>query len=304
MVEKHNDNNKHYNHHDNHHNHYNLENKSTRNIGIAFFLNFLFSIIEFIFGGLFNSYAIMADAVHDLGDAFSIGVSWALQKISTREPDHRYIDGYGRFSLLGSLFTGIVLIAGSTIMIILSVPRLINPEPVNYNGMFGLAMFAIAINVFAAYLMYKGKSKNEKMLTLHMLEDVLGWVAVLIVAFVLRFVDWYILDPILSISIAIFILYKTVPEFISSIKVFMNVVPEDMDLSDLKERIIAIENVNAAVNLHTHSIDGVSNIFSITLFVDTRDMDEIECIKDKVRLLLTNYNVVNATIEIVADVYK
>ena len=84
----------------------------------------------------------------------------------------------------------------------------------------------------------------------------------------------------------------------------MNVVPEDMDLSDLKERIIAIENVNAAVNLHTHSIDGVSNIFSITLFVDTRDMDEIECIKDKVRLLLTNYNVVNATIEIVADVYK
>lgn len=296
---------RHYEQEDNHsHSHVSTGDESSRNIGIAFFLNLFFSIAEFIFGSLFNSFAIMSDAVHDLGDAFSIGVSWILQKVSTKEPDYKYADGYGRFSLLGSLFTGLVLIGGSITMVILSIPRMFSPEPVNYKGMFWLAIAAIAINGYAGYLMYKGASKNERMLSFHMLEDILGWVAVLVVSFVLRFVDWYILDPILSFLIASFILYKTIPEFISSAKVFMNVAPHNVDMAELKEKILDLNHVHGISNLHTHSIDGVSNVFSATLFVNTKDGEKIEEIKEQARLLLINYNIVNTTIEVVPDIKR
>lgn len=299
MINQHDDKND-----DDHHSHSHVstEDEPTRNIGIAFFLNLIFSVAEFIFGSLFNSFAIMTDAVHDLGDALSIGVSWILQKISTKEPDSKFSDGYGRFSLLGSLFTGLVLIGGSIMMIIRSIPRLSNPEPVNYNGMLWLAIVAIAINVYAGYLMNKGNTKNEKMLSYHMLEDVLGWMAVLVVSFILRFVDWYILDPILSVLIATFILYKTIPVLLSSAKVFMNVVPENMDVIELRQRILDLNHVHGISNLHTYSIDGVNNIFSVTLFVDTNEGQQIEDIKDHVRLLLVDYKVVNTTIEVIPDV--
>lgn len=297
-------NHSHHHGHGHSHSHVSAGEESTRNIGIAFFLNLAFSIAEFIFGSLFNSFAILSDAVHDLGDAFSIGVAWILQKVSIKEPDHKYSDGYGRFSLLGSLFTGLVLIAGSVTMVILSIPRIFNPEPVNYTGMFWLAIVAILINGYAGYLMYKGSSKNEKMLSFHMLEDILGWLAVLIVSIVLRFVDWYVLDPILSLAIATFILYKTVPEFINSSRIFMNVAPEDVDMEKLKDEILGLDHIHGISNLHTHSIDGVENVFSATLFVDTEDMEKIEEIKDQVRLLLIERDIVNTTIEVVPDVKR
>jgi cobalt-zinc-cadmium efflux system protein len=294
-IEKHN--------HDHHHHHHG-ESTSIRNIGIAFFLNFLFSIGEFIFGTLFNSVAIMSDAVHDLGDSISIGIAWVLQKLSKKEPDSKYKDGYGRFSVLGALFTGIVLIMGSIFMIIRSVPRLINPVEVDYEGMLILAIIAIIINVFAAWLMHKGSSKNEKMLSLHMLEDVLGWFAVLIVSIILRYTDFYILDPVLAIMIAAFILYKAISPFIDSLKIFMNKVPEHLDLQSLEEKILKLEKVNKVTNIHTHSIDGDRNIFVGTLFVSTDNLSEIESIKDNVRVLLMDYDITNSTIEVVIDLKK
>ncbi len=289
--------------HDHGHHHHGAD-VSTKNIGIAFFLNLFFSVGEFIFGTLFNSVAIMSDAVHDLGDSISIGVAWVLQKLSRKEPDSHYKDGYGRFSILGALFTGIVLIMGSFLMIIRSVPRLINPVEVDYEGMLILAIIAIIINVFAAWLMHKGSSKNEKMLSLHMLEDVLGWFAVLIVSIILRYTNWYILDPVLAILIAAFILYKAIPPFIDSLKIFMNKVPEQLDLKSLEEKILKLEKVNKVTNIHTHSIDGNRSIFVGTLFVSTDNLNEIESIKDKVRVLLMDYDITNSTIEVVSDLKK
>lgn len=286
--------------HDHHHHH--GKDKSSRNIGIAFILNFLFSIGEFVFGTIFNSVAIMSDAVHDLGDAISIGLAWVLQRLSKKEPDQKYKDGYGRFSVLGALITGLILIVGSIFIISRSIPRLINPVEVNYDGMLVMAVVAIIINIFAAWLMHKGSSKNEKMLSLHMLEDVLGWLAVLTVSVVLRYRDWYILDPVLAILIAAFILYKAIPPFIESLKVLMNKVPEYLDLDVLEHKIIKIEKVNKVVNIHTHSIDGDRSIFAATLIVSSNDIDEIEQIKDAVRVLLMNYGIANSTIEVVVDI--
>lgn len=288
----------------NHHHHHHHDGMSSRNIGIAFFLNLIFSIVEFIAGTLFNSYAITSDAVHDLGDAISIGIAWALQKISDKEPDLKYSDGYGRFSLLGSLFTGVVLLTGSIIMIIQTIPRLFNPQVVNYTGMFWLAIIAVAINVYSAYLMHQGSSKNERMLTLHMLEDILGWIAVLLVSGVLHFTDWYILDPILSLLIASFILYQTLPAFIDTIKIFMNKSPQNIDMNLLEQEILKIKHIHHLTNLHTHSIDGENHVFMVTIFVDIDDASIIANIKDQVRILLAKNKISKSIIEVVVDINK
>ena len=193
---------------------------SSQRIGWAFFLNLRFTIIEFIGGWLTNSTAIMADAVHDLGDSLSIGLAWILSKIADKQADETYSYGYQRFSLLGALVNGAVLIGGSVWVLSEAIPRLSKPEMPHTEGMILLALFGVAVNGFAAYKLSHGKSLNERILNWHLLEDVLGWVAVLLIALVLTFIELPILDPLLSIGFTLFILFNVAKSVIDTIKVF------------------------------------------------------------------------------------
>ena len=284
-----------------HHHHVNTGEKASKNMQLVFVLNLLFSLAEFIFGALFNSAAILSDAVHDLGDSLSIGLAWLFQKISTKEANEKYSFGHRRFSLLGALTTSVVLMLGSILVIIHSVPLLFNPQTVNSQGMFWLAIVAIGINGFATWLMSKGSSANEKVLSLHMLEDVLGWAGVLIVSIVLRYREWYILDPLLSIGIALFILIKTFPNFLSSANVFLESVPEGVDIQKLDKAIRSIRYVHGVSHLHMWSIDGEENAFAVTVYVSTENVTEFETIREEIRLLLKENNVTHSTIEVVVD---
>ncbi|MFL2099562.1 cation diffusion facilitator family transporter [Desemzia sp. FAM 23989] len=292
-----------HHHHDKkgHHHHMNSGEKASKNMQLVFVLNLLFSLAEFVFGFLFNSAAILSDAVHDLGDSLSIGLAWGFQKISNKEANGKYSFGHRRFSLLGALTTSIVLMTGSVLVVVHSVPLLFNPEPVNSQGMFWMAIIAIAINGFATWLMGKGSSANERVLSLHMLEDVLGWAGVLIVSVVLRYQEWYILDPLLSIGIALFILSRTIPNFLSSANVFLESVPEGVDIRQLDKKIRSIDYVHGVSHLHIWSIDGEENAFAVTVYVSTEDVSEFESIREQIRLMLTDNNVTHSTIEVVVD---
>ena len=158
--------------------------------------------------------AVLADSVHDLGDAIAIGISAFLETISNREEDNQYTLGYKRFSLLGALVTAIILMTGSVLVVLENVTKILNPQPVNDEGILWLGIIAITINVLASLVVSKGKTKNESILSLHFLEDTLGWLAVILMAIVLRFTDWYILDPLLSLVISFFILSKALPRFL------------------------------------------------------------------------------------------
>ena len=174
-------------------------------VWLAFLLNLSFAIVEFIAGGIFGSSAVLADSVHDLGDAIAIGVSAFLESISNREEDSRYTLGYKRFSLLGALVTAVILMTGSGMVILENVSKLFHPQPVNEEGLLWLGIIAISVNVLASLVIRKGQTKNESILSLHFLEDTLGWLAVILMAIVLRYTDWYILDPLLSLVISFFI---------------------------------------------------------------------------------------------------
>lgn len=231
--------------------------KSSKNMTIAFLLNFSFAIIEFIFGLLFHSSAVLADAIHDTGDALAIGLSTFFEKISTRKEDRNYTLGYKRYSLLGALLTSVILLVGSTLVIVENVPKLLAPEKVNYDGMLVLGIVAIAVNTAASRVVSHGHSHNESILSLHFLEDILGWLAVVGVSIILRFTDWYFLDPLLSLVIAGFILSKALPKFWENIQIFLDHVPSDVDLSQLYQEIAVLENVRAITQLNVWTTDGL-----------------------------------------------
>lgn len=288
-------------HHHTHEHAFTGSSKAVKNIKFVFMLNLTFSVVEFILGALFNSAAILSDAVHDLGDSLSIGLALFFQKFSTKEANERYSFGHRRFSLLGALITSVILIVGSILVILNSIPLLVDPQPVNSKGMFWLSIVAIGINGYAAWLISKGTSKNEKVLNLHMLEDVLGWIGVLIVSIVLNFTDWFILDPILSLVIASYILAKAIPNLLENAAIFLEAVPKGVDIRALEKDIKHIATVHAISHFHMWSIDGEENAVAMTVYVNTEDTKKQEQVKEEIRYLIKDANVTHSTIEIVVD---
>lgn len=270
--------------------------KAKYTVWVAFFLNLSYAIVEFIAGGIFGSSAVLADSVHDLGDAIAIGISAFLETISNREEDRQYTLGYKRFSLLGALVTAIILMTGSVLVILENVTKILNPQPVNDEGILWLGIIAVSINVLASLVVGKGKTKNESILSLHFLEDTLGWLAVILMAIILRFTDWYILDPLLSLVISIFILTKAIPRFWSALKIFLDAVPEGLETGDLEKDLETLTNVKSVNQLSIWSMDGLENNAIIHLCLE--DWEQMMETKNQVRQLLEERGVQNITIEV------
>ena len=265
-------------------------------VWVAFFLNLTYAIVEFIAGGIFGSSAVLADSVHDLGDAIAIGISAFLETISNREEDNQYTLGYKRFSLLGALVTAIILMTGSVLVILENVTKILNPQPVNDEGILWLGIIAITINLLASLVVGKGKTKNESILSLHFLEDTLGWLAVILMAIVLRFTNWYILDPLLSLVISFFILSKALPRFWSTLKIFLDAVPEGLDIKQVKNGLERLDNVASLNQLNLWTMDGLEKNAIVHLCLE--DWEQMTETKNQVRQLLEERGVQNITIEV------
>lgn len=285
-----------------HHEHAVAEGKNAqRNMLIVFSLNLIFSIGEFIFGTLFKSQALLSDAVHDLGDALSIGLAYFFEKISNRGVSSQYSYGYRRFSLLGALVTSVILIVGATLVIVNSIPVLFNPQPLNHQGVFWVAVGAILVNGFSAWLISRGESANEKLLNIHLFEDLFGWIVVLAMSILLNYKDWYILDPIFSMAIAGWILYVTIPEFLRISKFFLQAVPETIDADKLRESIQQLDGVNAISHFHIWSTDGQQHMMSLTITTTSESKQIQEGIKQEIRKIVLEHNISHITIEVLYD---
>ena len=271
--------------------------KTEKNILIAFILNFAFSIFEFI-GGIFTgSVAIISDAVHDIGDATSIGASYFLEKKSKNQPDEKYTYGYARFSVIGSVITTLILLLGSVMVIYNAVLRIINPTEINYDGMIIFAIVGVCINFGAALLTRDGDSLNQKAVNLHMLEDVLGWIVVLIGAIVMRFTDISIIDPLMSIGVAIFILVNAIKNLGEVLDLFLEKTPHNINISELKAHIQEIDGVLGVHHIHVWSMDGHNNYATMHIVANGDAHD----IKNKIRDELREHNIGHVTLELEAE---
>lgn len=268
--------------------------KTQRNILIAFLLNFAFSIFEFI-GGIFTgSVAIISDAVHDIGDAASIGFSYFLERKSRKQPDNSYTYGYLRFSVLGGFITTFILLFGSIAVTYNAILRIINPTEINYNGMIIFAVIGALVNLGAAYFTREGDSINQKAVNLHMLEDMLGWIVVLIGAVVMKFTDFKIIDPLMSIAVAVFIFINAIQNLKEMLDLFLEKLPKGIDIDEIKEHILKIEGVLDVHHIHIRSIDGNSIYATMHVVAD----GESHKIKHLVREELEEHGIAHATLEL------
>jgi len=284
-----------HNHHDHQHN---IVNK-TKNFRTVFLLNFGFTIFEIIGGILTNSVAIISDALHDLGDTVSIGLAWFLERYSHKESDNKFSYGYGRFSMLGALINALILIIGSTFVLANAIPRLIKPEATNAEGMILFAIIGVAVNGAAVFKLKNEQSINARVLMIHLLEDVLGWIAILAVAITLLFWQTYILDAILSIAITVYILYNVIKTLKGTIALFLQATPQHIDIAAVDKKLTSIEKVISSHHTHVWSLDGVNHILTTHLIVDrSTTRQEILQIKLNCKQLFEDLHLTHFTIEI------
>ncbi|MDD6209800.1 MAG: cation diffusion facilitator family transporter [Bacteroidales bacterium] len=285
-----------HNHH--HHEHGN----ASKNIGVAFFLNLGFSIIELVGGLLTNSVAILSDALHDFGDSISLAIAYRLEKISQRGRDEHYTYGYKRFSLLGALFISVVLLVGSVFILKECAERILSPQEVHAEGMLILAVFGILVNGAAIWRLNGGKSLSQRAVRLHLLEDVLGWIAVLIVSAVMLFVSLPILDPLLSIGITLWVLYNVYRNLSETFRILLQEAPQDVDVQKLQIEVEALPGVKSIHDVHVWSLDGMNHV--ITLHVVTEccfPEQKQHDLKMEIRRICNENGIGHATIEIEAE---
>jgi cobalt-zinc-cadmium efflux system protein len=280
--------------HHHHHHH-----QSTDNIAVAFYLNLCFTIIELI-GGIFtNSLAILSDAIHDLGDTIALGFSFFMEKLAKKNPDELFSYGYQRFSLLAALITAMVLVMGSGFIVIESIPRLLHPEDVHSQGMLLLALLGIAFNGLAALRLRHGKTLNEQAVSLHMIEDMLGWVGVLLTAIAIEIWQLTFLDPLFSLLFSLYILFGALKNLKKTLLVFLQSTPDNIDSQHIETDILALPEVREIHDTHIWSLDGAAHIFTAHIVLHPHHtMLEFAAIKHNIHHLLEHHHIHHSTLEL------
>lgn len=279
-----------------------MENKEIKNMKLAFMLNFCFAIFEIIGGIYTNSISILSDALHDLGDSFAIGTGIFFKNISLKKPDKKYTYGYGRFSILGALINLIVLSIGSAVIIINAIPRLFNVEEVDYSGMLIFAVLGIIVNLIGAVKTGHSHDISEKVINLHLLEDLLGWVLVFVTSIVIGTWKIYILDPILSLILATFIIINVIRNLKSILDIVLEKIPTNVDIESIKKEVLAFEGVLDIHHIHIWTIEGNFNYLTAHIYIDKElSSKTVENLKEKIKYKLQHLNVNHSTLEIETD---
>ncbi len=288
-----------HHHHSHSHTHNHAHGKEGKSrIGLAFFLNLSFSVVEMVGGMLTNSVAILSDAVHDIGDSVSLASAWYFQRLSKRGRSPRYTYGYKRFSLLGAIINSVVLIVGSVYIIAEAIPRFLVPEETSARGMFLLAILGIVVNGIAALGTRRGASVNERVVSLHLLEDVLGWAAVLIGSVVMHFTGWTIIDPILSLAVACFVMINVYRNVRQVLRILLQGTPSEIEQEYIVEVLMKMDNVKAVHDLHLWSLDESYHILTAHIVLDgPQSMSQLAGLKKEVRSALRKEGIAHATIE-------
>ncbi|EJF54275.1 cation diffusion facilitator family transporter [Saprospira grandis DSM 2844] len=266
-------------HHHHHHHHGDSE-----NMGRAFLINFSFAILE-LFGGFWtNSVAILSDALHDFGDSLALGIAWGLERYADKGRTKKYSFGHKRYSVLGALITASILVLGSLGILWAAIARFMAPEPSNGLGMLGFAILGMLVNGWAVFSLKGSDSLNAKAVRLHLLEDVMGWLIVFIGSLGIYFFEWYWLDPLMSIVLALYILYNVSKTLGQTFEIFLQATPANIDTDEIKAFLLAEPAILDLHDLHLWTMDGQSHIFSVHLVVDKAHQQLADLLPIKAKL--------------------
>lgn len=267
--------------------------KKEKKMLVAFLLNLIFSIFEFVGGLVTGSIAISSDALHDLADAISIGLSLGLERLSRKGPDKKHTYGYYRYSILSGAIQSALLLCGAVFVAYNAVLRLFDPQPVDYSSMIVVAVIGFGVNFAAAWFTSGEDSINQRAINLHMLEDVLGWAIVLVGAVVMHFTDWWFIDPILSLVLSVFIGVNAWKNLNRVLDIFLEKTPKGVDLEEISRHLTEIPGVESIHHLHIWSMDGYRNSATLHAVVN----GEFGTVKQAIKEELAEHGISHATVE-------
>jgi cobalt-zinc-cadmium efflux system protein len=267
-----------------------------QNILFAAILNICFVFVEIVAGILTNSIAILSDALHDFGDSFALLSSYFIEKKAEKQKDSKRTFGYARLSLFSAILNATILIAGSTYILYEALQRFWTPEPVSGLGMMLVAVVGVAINSVAYFRLSQGQSANEKVLSWHLLEDVLGWAATLVAGVIIYFTDIYLVDTILTIGYTLFILFGVTRNLKNVVNLLMQGVPTNVNVEEVESKIRKIVNVLDVHDIHIWSLDGEKAVFTAHITILNWNINVLS-VKEQVKDVLHHSNIEHSTIE-------
>ena len=286
--------------HEHNHNH-NHAHPIVKDMRIALLLNISFTVLEFIGGILTNSMAILSDAIHDLGDSIAIGCSLVLERKSTGGRTQLFTYGKRRLSVLAAFFTSLIVIAGSVVILTQAIPRFFHPEQVDTGGVLWLAALGVIFNGLAFLRLFKGKSKslNQRAVTLHLMEDALGWIVVLIGGFIMYLTSWMWIDPLLSVVVATFILYNAIRNITQTLKILLQAKPNNFNDVEIKAALLKIPGITGVHDLHAWTMDGEYNVFTTHLVLNSAaDMEDLLKVRNEAFHVLSHLDIQHPTLQL------
>lgn len=274
---------------------------ASKNLSFALVLNLLFNIVVIGGGLLTNSVAIVSDALHDLSDTLSILIAWILEKLSQRKSNEKFTYGYQRLSVFGALFNSTIVILASLTVVYEAFTRLFVAESPDAGGMILIAILGIVFKGASLIRLHRGKTFNEKAISIHMYGDVFQWIALLIISLLLYFVNLPILDPIASICVSLWVIYNLAKTFIASAKILLQASPSNVNIGDLKRDLLGVDGVESIEDFHIWSMDGIDNVLTskFKLSVEKENIEDIDSVKCDLNSIAENYGISSTNFEFI-----
>jgi len=289
-----------HNHKHKHHHHHHFNDSSTLKLWISIFLNLAITIAEFVGGILSNSLALLSDAVHNLNDTLSLGISLAARKISKKGANQDKTFGYKRAEIIGAFINLITLVLVALFLIKEGVERFFDPQPIDGLTMFWVAIVGLLGNFITAALLFKESKDNLNLKSayIHILSDGLSSVGVIIGGWLILKYEWYIVDTILTVGIGAYILWHSYHMLQETIDILMQATPEEIDLPELTSKIEQLNKVQEVHHVHVWRLDENEIMMESHIVVDEDDLYEMETIKKKIKTLLHDeFGIHHSTLE-------
>lgn len=280
------------------HNHQHNHHDDHSNIKVPAIINTVFTVVEFTVAMYTNSVAVLSKGIHDLGDSVALILSWFAEKKAKQDPDKKRSFGYKRISTFSALLLALVLFIGSVFILVKTIPRLINPEPVKAAGIIGVGVLGVLFNGTAFYRAKKGEGLNSEVVSWHLLEDFFGWSTILVGAIVMYFFNYPIIDPIITIGYTLFILKGVYQNMTKTVNILMQGVPEHISQKRIEDRVKDLEGVVGMHDVHIWSLEGKTDILTAHVVVEDRLLDQLNSTRKRIKDIMQNHHVEHSTIEL------
>lgn len=282
------------------HGHHHGDNQTEGRLWISIILNFIITAAEFIGGIISGSLSLLSDALHNLNDTVSLGISLVARKISKREANRDKTFGYKRAEIIGAFINLITLVIIALFLIKEGIERFYNPQPIDGMIMFIVAVIGLLGNVITAILLYRSSKENLNLRSayIHIMSDAFSSVGVIIAGILIIQYKLYIIDTILTLIIAGYILWHSYYMLRKTINILMESTPADIEIPEIRQSMAEITGVLDVHHLHVWRLDEKNILLESHVVIDENDMPQMESIKSSLKKLLSsNFNIHHSTLE-------